>query len=331
MTASARPADTVTLATITAARARLAGRIRETPLVRLDLQRTVGSALIKAENLQLTGSFKLRGALHALLAAMARGPVPGVVTYSAGNHGRALAHAARIAEVPAVVVMPATAAPMKIEWTRLAGAEVVVCDPDRITSLAHELEEDRGLAFIHPFDDADVIAGQGTVALELHDQLGAEPLDALLVPVGGGGLLSGIARAVKELRPEIRVIGVEPDLAGDLAEGFRSGELAVWDRERTRRTIANGLRSPQVGALPWALITQLVDDVLVVSEPRIIDAMRMLALQTNSIVEPSGAVATAAVLQHADRLAGLRVAAIVSGGNIDPRAFARLLDEPTGS
>lgn len=330
MTANAPSGDTAGLAAITAARDRLAGRIRETPLMRLDLPGTASTAWAKAENVQLTGSFKVRGALHAVLAAVAHGPVQGVVTYSAGNHGSALAHAARVADVPATVVMPATAAPMKIEWTRLAGAEVIVCEPDRIASLAHELEQDRGLVFIHPFDDADVIAGQGTVALELLDQLGAEPLDALLVPVGGGGLLSGIASAVKELRPDIRVIGVEPELAGDLAEGFRSGELAVWDRERTRRTIADGLRSPQVGALPWALITRLVDDVLVVSEPRILDAMRLVALQTNTIVEPSGAVAAAAVLQHAERLAGLRVAVIVSGGNIDPRAFARLLDDPAG-
>ena len=311
---------------IVSARRRLSGLIRDTPLRAVHLPGDpTALTLVKCEHLQSTGSFKLRGALNALLIALERGPRRGCITYSAGNHGRALAHAAKIAGVPAIVVMPATATEAKIEWTRLAGAEVVVVDPDAIVTRAHEIEAERGLGFIHPFDDRDVIAGQGTVALEILDQLGGREIDAVLVPVGGGGLLSGIARVLSDRRPSVRIIGVEPEFAGDLAEGFRTGSRVAWGREQTRRTIADGLRSPQVGALPWAHISALVDDVLTVPEARIIEALQLLAAQTDTVIEPSGAVATAALLHHGAELRGARVVSLLTGANIDDASFAELL------
>ncbi|UOQ59312.1 threonine/serine dehydratase [Leucobacter rhizosphaerae] len=321
--------DLISVDDIVAARRRLSGLIRETPLRAVQLPHDpTTDVLVKCENLQPTGSFKLRGALNALLVALERGPRRGFITYSAGNHGRALAHAAQIAGVPSTVVMPATATEAKVEWTRLAGAEVVVVDPDDIVTRAHAIEDERGLGFIHPFDDRDVIAGQGTVALEILDQLGGGEIDAILVPVGGGGLLAGIARILSDRLPDTRIIGVEPEFAGDLAEGFRTGTRVAWGREQTRRTIADGLRSPQVGALPWAHISALVDDVLTVPEEGILDALRLLAVQTDTVIEPSAAVATAALLHHGDTFRGARVVSLLTGGNVDDASFAKLLGSP---
>lgn len=306
-----------------AAQIRLEGRVRETPLLELPSADGAGQVWAKAENLRLTGSFKVRGALNAVLAATEQGAA-GFVTYSAGNHGRALAHAARLAGKPATVVMPDTSTPNKVALTREAGAEVIVCDPDDIVWHAHELTEMTGATFIHPFDDMNVIAGQGTVGLELLRQLGQRELDVLLVPVGGGGLLSGIACAVKSTRPELNVVGVEPELAGDLAESFQRGTLTAWDRARTRRTIADGLRSPQAGTIPWAHVRQLVDDVLTVDESQILAALRTLTLHTNTIVEPSAAVAYAATVQHRQQFCDARTAVVMTGGNISVPEFAAL-------
>lgn len=313
----------IDFAALGTARDRIAGQIRATPLFAIPLQAGGRTAWVKAENTQLTGSFKVRGALNAILTAAEQGAT-GFVTYSAGNHGRGVAHAAQLATLPAVIVMPNTSTANKISLTRQAGAEVIVCAPDEIVTLAHAIAADRGFTFIHPFDNADVIAGQGTVGLELLAQLDQSKLDTVLVPVGGGGLLSGIAIAVRQLRPDVKIIGVEPELAGDLAESFHAGKLIAWDRTRTRQTLADGLRSPQVGELPWAHITALVDDVLTITEERLIEAVRSIATHTNTLVEPSAAVAFAAVLQHAEQFAGEQTAVVATGGNISPADFAAL-------
>lgn len=314
----------VSLADVVAAQRGLGDLIRRTPLMGIDLPGTTGPTLIKAENLQVAGSFKFRGACNALHAAVGRG-ADRVITYSAGNHGRALARAARLANMPATVVMPQTASEAKIRLTRQDGAEVVLVEPDELVPRTLEIAEQQGAALVHPFDDPAVIAGQGTVGLELLQRLNGAELDTVLVPVGGGGLVSGIAAVMRALRPEIEVIAVEPELAADLSEGFAHGSRVEWGRARTFRTIADGLRSPQVGEITWRHISALVDDAITVSEAGIVTALRAIAAQTNTVVEPSAAVAVAAVMEHGERFTGRRTAAIVTGGNIDAASFAALL------
>jgi threonine dehydratase len=301
------------------ARERIGPTCAPTPLLRVGHPMGGDPIWVKAESLQRTGSFKLRGAANAIAALDDGRSVSGVVTYSAGNHGKALACAARVAGIAATVVMPETASPVKIHQTRSQGATVVLRPPDDIVRHAHEVAADGGFALVPPFDDAHVIAGQGTVALELLDQI--DDPDLVLVPVGGGGLIAGVATAVKGLRPRARVIAVEPECAGDLAEGFALGERVAWPRELTGRTIADGLRSPAVGELPWRHITSLVDDVVTVTEQSITVAMRWLAEHARIVVEPSGAVATAALIEHSGALPGRTIVSLATGGNIDLETF----------
>lgn len=308
---------------VEAAAARIRSTCVRTPLLELPDPALDAPLWIKAESLQRTGSFKLRGAANAVAVLDEDARRRGIVTYSAGNHGRALAHAARAAGVAVTVVMPDTAPPAKIRATEASGAVVVVRRPDDIMTHASLLADREDRTLVPPFDDPHVIAGQGTVGLEILDQLGE--VGTVVVPVGGGGLLAGLAVSLKSLRPETRVIGVEPELAGDLAEGFALGRRATWSRELTTRTLADGLRAAAVGELTWEHITALVDDVLTVSEDAIVRAMRTLAYEARLVVEPSGAVATAAVQHHHRSLGRGPVVAIASGGNVDLEAFASLL------
>ncbi|WP_461164150.1 threonine ammonia-lyase [Arthrobacter sp. R4-81] len=295
-----------------------------TPVLHVPPHSAGGRSLwIKAESLQYTGSFKLRGATNAVAALNERAKSAGVIGYSAGNHGRGLARAARLAGIAATVVMPETAPSTKINGTRDEGATVILRPPTETMTHAKHLAATQGLTVIPPDDDALIIAGQGTIGLEMLGQI--DDLDVVLVPVGGGGLISGVAAAIKSLRPHIRVIAVEPELAGDLAESFAAGDRKRWTRELTGRTIADGLRSTMVGDLPWEHIQALVDDVVTVSEESIVETMRWLAETTKLIVEPSGAVAAAAVLQHSARLDTGTIAAIATGGNIDLEKFASLM------
>ncbi|WP_457965073.1 threonine/serine dehydratase [Arthrobacter sp. D1-29] len=295
-----------------------------TPVLQMPPHSAGGRPLwIKAESLQYTGSFKLRGATNAVAALDDRAKAAGVIGYSAGNHGRGLARAARLAGIAATVVMPETAPSTKILGTREEGATVILRPPTETMTHAKDLAAAHGLTVVPPDDDAMIIAGQGTIGLELLDQL--DDLEIVLVPVGGGGLISGVAAAIKSLRPNIRVIAVEPELAGDLAESIATGERKRWSRELTGRTIADGLRSTMVGDLPWEHIQALVDDVVTVSEDSIVEAMRWLAETSRLIVEPSGAVAAAAVLEHSTRIGTGTIAAIATGGNIDLEKFASLM------
>lgn len=305
------------------AAADLDGLTRRTPLVTVPFAGI--PVRLKLENLQHTGSFKYRGALATLRAAQLSGPVSGCVTYSAGNHGRAVSRAAAAAGVPATVFMPSFALPSKVQLVEKEGATAVLVDGGELATRAHELAEQTDALFIHPFDQASVMAGQGTVGLEILEQIASEedrPLDVLLVPVGGGGLVSGIASIAAAISPSTRVIPVEPERAGDLHESLAAGRITPWDRAVTATTAADGLRAPAVGELPWSIIEQQVSESLTVSEEAIFAAMGIIAAETNTVVEPSGAVAAAAVLQHAERVAGLSVAAIVSGGNIAVTQFA---------
>lgn len=283
---------------------------------------------LKPENLQPTGAFKLRGATHALAQLAPERRAAGVVTHSSGNHGQAVAFAARAFGTRAVVVMPEAAAPHKIAATRALGAEVRLVPPDERATRAAALAAEQGLVPVPPFDHRDVIAGQGTVGLEIVED---QPVDVMLVPVGGGGLASGVATAVKARRPGAQVIGVEPELAADARESLESGQVRSWPVERTYRTVADGLRTTELSPLTLAHLRARLDGIVTVTEDEILDTTRAMLHQARLVVEPSGAVAAAAYRHRRDELPTGRTVAVVSGGNLDPgllRRFAADQPEP---
>lgn len=310
----------LSLADLYAARDRIGDVTLRTPL--LPAPWAPGELLLKPESLQPIGAFKLRGAYNMVAALPPEVRAHGVVTHSSGNHAQAVAYAARAFGVPAVVVMPQAAAPVKVAATRALGAEVLLVANAERESAALAVAAERGLTVVPPYDDPFVVAGQGTVGLEICED--APDVRTVLVPVSGGGLLSGVAVAVAALCPGARVVGVEPELAGDAAESFRRGERMVWSPERTFRTLADGLRTTSVGVLPWEHIQALVADVVTVTEAEIRAAMRVLATRARLVVEPSGAVAVAAYLGRGRPPAG-RTVAVLSGGNVDPALLAEVL------
>jgi threonine dehydratase len=313
--------DLVTLDDIRKAAERIKGSAVRTPL--LSASWTGRDVFCKPENLQPVGSFKIRGATNAVAMLGGPGRTSAVVTHSSGNHAQALAYAARAAGLVATVVMPTQAPEVKVVATRALGATVVQVSADDRERVAAEIAEKDGAASVPPYDDAAVIAGQGTIGLEIAEDLPG--LAAVLVPVSGGGLISGIAVAIKALCPRAKVIACEPELAADLAESFAAGELRAWTSGQTARTMADGLRVPVVGDLPWQLIRAHVDDVLTVSEDAIGAAVRMLALRGRLVSEPSGAVATAALLEHGSMLPDGPIVTVVSGGNVIPDQFVQLM------
>ena len=292
--------------------------------------------LIKPESLQPTGAFKLRGAYNAIAALLADSRPPGVVAHSSGNHGFAVAYAAALLGVPAAIVVPETAPAVKTELIAGVGAELVTVAATltaRIETSA-KIASERGYAEIPPFDDRRVIAGQGTIGLEIAEDLGSgtrRPA-AVLVPVGGGGMVSGIAVAIKALLPGTRVIGVEPEFAADARESLRSGARVAWAAADTARTKADSLRVEQVGELTFPHIQALVDDIVTVSEAELLEAVRRLARQGRLVAEPGGAVAVAAALFRDPAELGLispgsraPLVAVLSGGNIDPTLLTEIL------
>lgn len=313
------------LASIRAARERIAGRLHVTPTVtstRLG-DRVNVQLFLKCENLQKTGSFKSRGVLTKLSHLDRAARERGVVTVSAGNHAQALAWGARAAGVRATVVMPEAASPAKVEASRGYGAEVVLHGTSSIQAFAkaRELEKDRGLTFVHPFDDELVAAGAGTVALELLEQV--KDLDVIVIPIGGGGLIGGMLPAIKEQNPKIRVYGVEPTGAPSMRMSLDQGHAA---RLESVKTIADGLAAPMAGELPYEMVKRYADDVVLLDDDAIAEGLRELLSNTKLLAEPAGATATAAVLRRAIPLRdGERVAAIVSGGNIDFPKLTSLL------
>ena len=294
-----------------------------TPVLPFGAERDRGTLWLKAECLQPTGAFKLRGATNAVAGLSAEQRVAGVVTHSSGNHGQAVAFAATAAGVHATVVMPDGAAQVKVDAVRSRGGEVVMVPVTERVSTCRKIAERTGAEIIPPFDDERIIAGQGTVGLEIVDQVA--DVAAVLVPVGGGGLIAGVAAAVKQLRSDVRVIGVEPELAGDLAEGFSSKRHVTWSTDLTTRTVADGLRGAAVGERNWPHIETYVDDVVTVSEDAILATMGQIAERCRIVAEPSGAVATAAYLEHGADLGRGTTVAIVSGGNVDPNLLASTL------
>ena len=322
MTDAAQPL--VTIEDVRAAAERIAGHVVRTPLVPFTEAQPGRPLWFKPESLQPTGAFKLRGAFNAILQRLDDARSRGVVTHSSGNHARAVAWVARELGLRATIVIPDAAPAVKVDAVRRLGAEVVIVAPEDRDTRAFELAAEHGYVMIPPYDDAAIVAGQGTIGLEIAADLAS--LAGVLVPVSGGGLIAGIATAVKALSPGTRVIGVEPELAADAAESFRTGQRVSWTPEQTYRTIADGLRTTSVGEIPWRQIQKYVDDVITVSEDEIRDGVRRLAADARLVAEPSGAVPFAAYLHHAGEL-GVdgNVVAVVSGGNLAMDTLARII------
>jgi len=322
MTGAAQPL--VTIDDVRAAAKRIAGHVVRTPLVPYAAAEPGRPLWFKPESLQPVGAFKLRGAFNAILQRIDDARSRGVVTHSSGNHARAVAWVARELGLRATIVIPDAAPAVKVDAVRRLGAEVVIVAPQDRDTRAFELAAEHGYVMIPPYDDAAIVAGQGTIGLEIAADLAS--LDGVLVPVSGGGLIAGIATAVKVLSPGTRVIGVEPELAADAAESFRTGQRVSWTPEQTYRTIADGLRTTSVGEIPWRQIQQYVDDVITVSEDEIRDGVRRLAADARLVAEPSGAVPFAAYLHHASELGVVgNVVAVVSGGNLAMDTLARII------
>ncbi|MHB1570299.1 MAG: pyridoxal-phosphate dependent enzyme [Solirubrobacteraceae bacterium] len=326
---------------VRAAAARLSGVAHRTPVLRSrTLDERVGARLaLKAETFQRGGAFKFRGAYNAISSLDPEARAAGVCAVSSGNHAQAVALASRLCGTRATILMPSDAPALKRAATEGYGAEVVEFDrygEDR-EQLVRALAAKRRLALVHPFDDPRVIAGQGTVALELLEQLGrtdgwgpgaaedsgaAGTLDMLVVPVGGGGLIAGCATACAALAPGVRVVGVEPVASDDVARSLASGRR---ERVQVGRTIADGQQTPSPGELTWPIIHALVDSVVTVSDEQIVAAMRFCFERCKLVVEPSGACGLAAVLAGVVPVSGLRVGVVLSGGNVDAARFGALL------
>ena len=313
----------VGLADIQAAAERIAPAVRRTPLLATSLGGRGTPLFVKAENLQLGGSFKLRGATNAVAQLSQEERARGVITHSSGNHGQALARAAKAAGIAATVVMPHRSPLTKRAATEALGARVVLVDIADRAAAVERIRAVSGAVFIPSFESSAVIAGQGTLGMEIMADL--PDVATVVVPVSGGGLISGVSAAVRSLSPTTRIIAVEPELAGDLAEGFVRGQRVTWSTEQTGRTIADGLRVPAVGELNWRHIQAFVDIVVTVGEEAIRSAMRRIVVEEKLVCEPSGAVAVAGCLEHPDVLAAGSVAAVLSGGNVDPDLLAEIL------
>lgn len=315
----------VTLGDIRQARALLDGITVRTPLFEWPGATDQCKLFLKLENLQPIGAFKLRGAYNKVASLTDDERHRGVISYSSGNHAQGVAYAARALGVKAIIVMPGNAPPNKIKATAALGAEIVTVGPgsEERRLRAEELAAEHGYVIVPPYNDEKIIAGQGTVGLEILDDLRA--VETVLVPVGGGGLISGVSAAIKLSNPKIRVIGVEPELASDAQASFRTGHIVAFPAEQVSQTLADGLRTQSIGAINFEHIRTYVDDIVTVTEDEIRAAMRVLSENEKTLAEPSGAVAPAAFLFHADRLPDAKITvAVISGGNIDPALLAEL-------
>ena len=313
----------ITFADVQAAAGRLAGVAHRTPvLTSRTADRLTGYRVyFKCENFQRAGAFKFRGAYNTLAQLSAAERARGVVAYSSGNHAQGVAYAAQLLGIPAAIVMPTDAPRAKLAATRGYGAEVIFHDrrtQDR-AQMARAIAAERGAVIVPPFDHPHIMAGQGTAALELLQDV--PELDVLVAPVGGGGLLSGCVTAAKGLKPDIRVFGVETERSNDWWQSFRAGRRVRIDPPDT---IADGMRTRQPGELTFPLIRALVEDILLVSEEEVMEAMRLLLLRMKILAEPTGAVAPAAVFQRRVGPPGAKVGVIISGGNVDAEVLQRI-------
>jgi threonine dehydratase len=316
----------VTLNDIREARSRLRGVALRTGLVQSQLPTNDHRKLyLKPENQQPIGAFKLRGAYNKIASLSDEERSHGVISYSSGNHAQGVAYAARALGVKAVIVMPNNAPAMKREATAALGAEIILVGPgsDERMVKAQELAAQHGYAIVPPYDDEQIIAGQGTMGLEILDDL--PDVETVIVPVGGGGMISGIATAIKLTKSNVKVIGAEPELAADAQASLRAGKIVQFTAEQVTRTLADGLRTQSIGALNFEHIRRYVDDIVTVSDDDIREAVRRLAADPKTVAEPSGAVAVAAFLFHRDELphTALNVA-VISGGNIEPKMLEEI-------
>jgi threonine dehydratase len=321
---NARSSLTVIYADVAAAAGRIAGVAYRTPVMtsRTVDARTGAKVFFKCENFQRMGAFKFRGAYNALSNLEDARRRAGVVAFSSGNHAQAVALAGRLLGIPATIVMPSNAPAVKLDATKGYGAEVVTYDPrtqDR-EQIAHSLADNRGLTVIPPFDHPHIVAGQGTAAQELIEDVGA--LDYLLVPCGGGGLISGCAIAANHLSPGIKVVGVEPAAGDDVTRSFKSGTLqSVHNPD----TIADGARTSSAGAVTFPLILRHVHEMVTVTDAELARAMFYIWERMKIVVEPTGALGAAALFEGKLDARGKRVGIIVSGGNVDFKSVAKLL------
>ncbi|RKQ97200.1 threonine dehydratase [Kushneria sinocarnis] len=304
----------------------LRGHAHHTPILtsRTANERTGAELLFKAEHLQRIGAFKFRGAWHAIARLNDDQRRHGVIAYSSGNHAQAVALAAREQHIPATIVMPEDAPPAKMAATRSHEARVITYDRYREDreAIASELAERDGLSLIPPYDHPDIIAGQGTAALELFHEAGE--LDSLVVCLGGGGLLSGSAIAAEQLSPHCRIIGVEPEAGNDGQQSLSRGEIVTIPAPRT---LADGAATTHLGRLTFPIIQRRVAEIVTVSDAALVRTMHFLAERMKQFVEPTGCLAAAAVLEGSIPVAGQRVGILISGGNISPAHYARLLSE----
>ncbi len=313
-----------TFADVIAAAQRLDGQAHRTPVLRSRTadDRLRASVFFKCENFQRMGAFKFRGAFNALSRFSAAQRKAGVITFSSGNHAQAVALSARLLGIPAVILMPLDAPPAKVDATRGYGGEVILFDrfkQDR-EALTREIAQARGMTLIPPYDHPDVIAGQGTAAKELFEEVGE--LDYLFVCLGGGGLLSGSALSARALSPACKVYGVEPEAGNDGQQSFRSGAIVNIP---TPRTIADGAQTQHLGDYTFGVIRRDVDDILTVSDAQLVQAMRFFAERMKMVVEPTGCLGFAAACEGGLPLAGKRVGVIISGGNVDLGRFGELM------
>ncbi|HYD88975.1 MAG TPA: threonine ammonia-lyase [Vitreimonas sp.] len=320
---SDRSTATVTIDDIRAAAKRLAGRVERTPMHH---SRTLSKATgldvwVKYENQQLTGAFKERGALNRLLQLSGDEKSRGVICASAGNHAQALAHHAQALGIPATIVMPRGTPHVKVEQTRARGAAIVIEGDTFDDAYAHalKLRDERNFVFVHPFDDAAVIAGQGTAALEMLED--APDLDALVIPIGGGGLIAGMAIAAKAMKPDIRIIGVEAAMYPSF-NARSAGEKC----KASGQTIAEGIAVKAVGDLPFALARPLIDEIVLIDEPGFEQAIALYVTAEKTVAEGAGAATLAALLARPDAFKGAKVGIMLSGGNIDTRLLASVLE-----
>jgi threonine dehydratase len=321
MSISAEP-HIVSIEEIREAAERIRGVATRTPLLRWD-DRT----WLKPESLQPVGAFKMRGAYNKIASLTDAERARGVVTYSSGNHAQAVARSARLLGAHAVICMPRDAPKVKVAGVERDGAEIAFTGPDSEErhALALRLVEERGLVMVEPYDDPPIIAGQGTCGLEIAEDL--PDVTSVVVPVSGGGLSAGVATAIKALVPSARVVGVEPELAADAKESLERGELVTWTAEQTGRTMADGLRTNSLGLLPFEHLRRFMDEIVTVSEDEIAAAVRELAHRARLVVEPSGAVGMAAERSGAATRGNGddRRVIVISGGNLDPDLFLRIL------
>jgi threonine dehydratase len=315
----------VTLHDVHLARTRLDGIAVRTPLLEWTAPEESRKLFLKLENLQPIGAFKLRGAYNKIASLNDSERRRGVIAYSSGNHAQGVAYAARALGVKAIIVMPGNAPKNKLDATAALGAEIVTVGPgsEERRLRAEQLAAENGYVIVPPYADEKIIAGQGTVGLEILEDL--PEVETVLSPVGGGGLISGVAAAIKLSNPKVKVIGVEPELAGDAQASFRAGHMVSFEAEQVTQTLADGLRTQSVGTINFEHIRAYVDDIVTVKEDEIVRAMRALSANSKTVAEPSGAVSVAAFLFHASELPPAKIhAAVISGGNIDPEMLREL-------